>query len=112
MKLLKKVDGVIYLHFILYSERKFIAHRCCQDLSLTSFRSMKTAINESISPCLVGYKMRFDEFNFTLRIMGSQNWWFGDPRTLLNPSIRGSMILRVYHNFNPNSSNDSAVSTG
>ena len=83
LKLLKKVDGVIYLHFILYSERKFIAHRCCQDLSLTSFRSMKTAINESISPCLVGFKMRFDEFNFTLRIMGSQNWWFGDPRTLL-----------------------------
>ena len=36
----------------------------------------------------------------SLRIMGSQNWWFGDPRTLRNthpnPSIsKGPMILRA-----------------
>ena len=35
----------------------------------------------------------------TLRIMGSQNWWFGDPRTLRhthpNPSfLEGPIILR------------------
>ena len=38
--------------------------------------------------------------SLTLRIMGSQNWWFGDPRTLQkthpNPSFwEGPMILRA-----------------
>ena len=32
---------------------------------------------------LNNYIIQTPENEHTLRIMGSQNWWFGDPRTLL-----------------------------
>jgi len=39
------------------------------------------------------------KMELALRITGSQNWWLGDPRTLLfhiqTGSIEGPMILRV-----------------
>ena len=58
-------------------------------VDLNSISILEWPLSDRPEPLVFGdsYSNFFQEFAETLRIMGSQNKWFGDPRTLLYTSI-------------------------